>query len=177
MAATKKQITARQAEALWSKLHEHFVNAQQAIKDIIANQAWLPLGYDTFAAAWADRMADVTLAAECRPHVVYQMLAEGLTPDEVSLNTKGVGPDTVAEIDRQRKNDVPAEHVVVRHRRRNPTPPRYLSLELGVTRMREYRRVAAVHGQTVEEIALGAVRERFAELVGQQSRRRGREAS
>jgi hypothetical protein len=174
MAATKKQMTTRQAEALWSQLHEHFVNAQQAIKDIIAAQAWLPLGYTTFFAAWADRMADVTLAAEIRRHVICQMLAEGLTPDEVASATKGVGPETVTEIDRQRKNGVPAErvHVVVRHRRANPSPPKYLTLELGVAKMREYRRVAAIEDRSVEDIAFEAISDRFAMIVASQTRRK-----
>ncbi|AER47603.1 hypothetical protein DS6A_49 [Mycobacterium phage DS6A] len=174
-----RPISKRQADRLWDDLRGHFVAAQDAIKAIIKAEAWKPLGYDTFAEAWTARMGDVTLATEARPHVVYQMLAEGVPADDVALATKGVGPETVRELDRQRKNGVPADHAVVRrHLRRRPSAPDTLHVKLTAATLTEYHRVAAAAGVTVEEVAREAIAERFAVMVKAQAggRRRGGKA-
>lgn len=181
---------------MWAQLREHFVNAQAVIKQIIDNQAWLPLGYETFTEAWAARMGDVTLAKECRPHVVYQMLAEGVPADRVALNTKGVGPESVRELDRQRKNGVPSDYattrrrnaglvddvpdgksVVSEHLRCKPSAPDTIHLKVGAAILREYHRIAAAAGRSVEDIAKEVLSETFAVLVAAQSSRRTRKAS
>lgn len=66
----------KEAEALWVSLRSALVNAEAAIVEIIKTRAWEPLGYDTFAQAWNDRMRGVKLAAACNTHIVYALLDE-----------------------------------------------------------------------------------------------------
>lgn len=165
---TKRQ----QAQTLWKKLHSHFVNAENVIREIIDTRAWEPLGYKTFAEAWKATMSDLTLAVEIRPHVVYQMLGEGWSSDEIAEAIRGIGPDGVEQLDRQRQNNVPADYAVVnRHYRRKPSPADTLHINVGHTMLEEYRRIAATHDTTVEDIAKDAVAERFKQLVKKPGRK------
>jgi hypothetical protein len=167
------EITAADAQQLWGELRQHFANAENVIQQIVAQKAWEPLGYGSFAEAWAAEMSNLSLPAEVRPHVVYQMLAEGWEPIDVAAAVKGVGPQTAAALARQRRNGVPPNHAVVReHYRRPAAPPSHIRISVGTTMLGEYHRIALVVGQSVEEIALEAVRERFRELAAGKPRKK-----
>ncbi|WP_156442347.1 hypothetical protein [Mycobacterium sp. IS-1556] len=91
------------AERLWQAL-----NPLPVIAEVIERRAWEPLGFETFTDAWrAQGLADVTLPVETRPYVVYQMLGERVPTDEIALLVKGVGPQTVESLKRQKSNGVP----------------------------------------------------------------------
>ena len=92
----------RQASELWRALDPRGV-----IEDIIETRAWEPLGYSSFSEAWPAEMADITLPAELRAHVVYQMLADGTSVDDIACAVKGVGRDRVESLKRQRLSGVP----------------------------------------------------------------------
>jgi hypothetical protein len=167
------KVTETQARKLWADLRGHFANAENVIQKIIEQKAWEPLGFKSFAEAWAAEMSNLTLPGEVRPHVVYQMLAEGWAPVDVAAAVKGVGPGTVEALARQRSNGVPPNHAVVReHYRRPAAPPSHIRLNVGSTMLGEYHRIAVEVGQSVEDIALEAVRERFRELVSVKSRKK-----
>lgn len=170
---TDKKVTAAQAQKLWGELRRHFANAENVIQQIVEQKAWEPLGYGSFAEAWVGEMSNLTLPSEVRPHVVYQMLAEGWEPVDIADVVKGVGPSTAEALARQRRNGVPPNHAVVReHYRRRSAPASHIRINVGPTMLAEYHRIATVVGQSVEDIALEAVRDRFRELVVAKSRKK-----
>lgn len=163
-----------EATAMWDALRDHFTNAADAIKTIIANRAWEPLGYGSFAEAWRHEMRGVVLAGEIRAHVVYQLLEEQVPVQDVADMVGGVGPVIAEALSRQRENGVPADCAVVsEHLRRKPRPADTLHIKIGATLLYEYRRVAAVQGETVEEICREALREKFAAIVAAQAKTKG----
>ena len=165
MSAPVAELTAKQAVALWGKLRQHFINAAAVIEEIIERRAWEPMGYASFAEAYHAQLADVTLAVEVRPHVVYQMLTEGYDYDAVAAAVKGIGRDRAESLDRQRRNGVPAADAsmttVRRHLRKKPTAASTIHVEVGTIAMRRYQKIAEKHGTTVEAIAAEAIAERF----------------
>lgn len=168
MSVVTVELTQQQAVALWQSLRNHFVNAEKAIAEIIERRAWEPMGYSSFAEAWTAQLADVTLAVEVRPHVVYQMLTEGYDYDAVAANVKGVGRDRAESLDRQRRNGVPAcdasMSTVRRHLRRKPGVAATLHIEVGPIALRRYQKIAERIGETVEAIAAEAINARFEAL-------------
>lgn len=164
----------RTASRLWGQLKQHLINAERVLQEIIEQRAWEPLGYDSFAEAWdAQNMSDITLATELRPHVIYQLLAEGGTVESIAATVKGVGPEQVKAAKRQRQHGVPASKAVLvrQHGRTPPCPPSVIRTEVGVDKMREYRKIAQDFDTTVEAIAAEAIAERFAMLHALESRR------
>lgn len=169
MSAPVAELTAKQAVALWGKLRQHFINAAAVIEEIIERRAWEPMGYASFAEAYHAQLADVTLAVEVRPHVVYQMLTEGYDYDAVAAAVKGIGRDRAESLDRQRRNGVPAADAsmttVRRHLRKKPTAASTIHVEVGTIAMRRYQKIAEKLGMTVEQIAAEAIAERFEVLA------------
>lgn len=167
------KITKAKAQTLWGELRKHFANAENTIQQIVADRAWEPLGYGSFSEAWVAEMSNLRLPNEVRPHVVYQMLADGWEPVDIASAVKGVVPGTADALARQRRNGVPPNHAVVReHFRRSASPPSHIRISVGATMLGEYHRIALAVNQSVEEIALEAVRERFRELVTQESQKK-----
>ena len=161
-----KKLTKQQATTMWDGLRDHFTNAAEAIKKIIEARAWEPVGYTSFAQAWKAEMCDVALAGEIRAHVVYQLLEERVPVAEVADMVGGVGPALAESFARQKANGVPADCAVVsEHFRRKPKAAGTLHVQVGATMLHEYRRIAALRNETVEDIAREAIRERFAQLV------------
>lgn len=175
---SKDQIAKAEAVAMWDRLRDQFINATRAIKAIIATKAWEPLGYQSFAQAWRKEMSGITLAEEIRPHIVYQLIEDNVPLAEIADMVGGIGPTLAESLARQHRNGVPADAAVVReHVRRKPRPADTLHLKVGTTMFYEYRRVAAELGQNVEEIAIEAVREKFAAIVSERASKRKAKAS
>jgi hypothetical protein len=159
------------AAALWDALRQHFTNAAETIRTIIKDRAWEPLGYVSFAEAWGREMKDVLLADEVRVHVVYQLLEERVPVQDISDMVGGVGPVITESLARQRSNGVPADCAVVReHLRRPASQASTLRIKVGATMLYEYKRIARLQGETVEEIAKEAIAARFAEIVAAQGK-------
>ena len=172
------RLDRRQAEAMWGALRDHFANAANSIKEIIAARAWEPLGYASFAEAWKHEMYGVTLAMEVRPHIVYQLLEESVPLQDVADMVGGVGSALAESFARQRSNGVPADCAVVsEHLRKKAGPPGVIKIRVGATLLYEYKRIAALQGETVEEIVMEAAREKFAALVAAQSKSKKGRAS
>ncbi|SPM43591.1 hypothetical protein MNAB215_5817 [Mycobacterium numidiamassiliense] len=55
------------------------------------------------------RAGRITLPAELRPRLVYELLDEGMSVDEVADIVKGVGPQTAEALKDQYLDGVPAE--------------------------------------------------------------------
>lgn len=178
-----RPLTAKQALSLWANLRASFLQFQDVLEKIIEEKAWEPLGYESFAEAWTAKMSDITLAAEFRAHVVYQMFADGLDVDAVAEAVKGVGRDRAESLKRQRSNGVPAAHaslstprkkwfnkpsdgstVVSEHLRKPPSAQRALHLDFSPTAIKRFQRIAKKHGLSVDDIARDAVMSKFKEL-------------
>jgi hypothetical protein len=159
------------ATALWDALRQHFANAADTIRAIIEDRAWEPLGYLSFAEAWGREMRGVMLAVEIRPHVVYQLLEEKVPLQDIADMVGGVGPVLAESLARQRSNGVPPDCAVVReHLRRPASQANTLRIKIGATMLYEYKRIARLQGDTVEEIAKEAIAARFAEIVAAQQK-------
>lgn len=161
------------ATALWDALRHHFTNAADTIRAIIEDKAWEPLGYVSFAQAWRKEMAGIILAEEIRPHIVYALLEENVPVTDIADMVGGIGPSIAESLARQHHNGVPADAAVVReHIRRKPKPADTLHVKVGATMLSEYRRIAFDAGQSVEDIALEAIREKFAAMVADRAAKR-----
>lgn len=180
MTTKTKPLTQRQAEQLWSELRDLFVNAEQAIVKIIESKAWEPLGYDTFAQAWAGRMSGVRLAASCTAHVVYALLAEGIAEGDAATLV-GMPPPVATRLRQQRDNGVPASsaslraprgapvsHTVVKQYERSKTSsePRLLHLELEPGELADLKALCDARGLDLKAEALRAIRKHFARFGG-----------
>lgn len=167
MSTTTKNAKVMWAEDLWEKLHKGFLDMEQTLMTIIASEAWKPVGYNTFAEAWTAKMSDITLASEIRPHVVYAMLDEGATVEEIADTIKGVGPEQAENLKRQKNNGVRAKDastIVRKHRRRLPQR-HFVTIEVDADTRRAWGRIAKAHNTTVEDIALPAVQAAFEALA------------
>lgn len=111
----------REAEAQWAELRSALTNVEQVIKNIIATKAWKPLGYETFGEAWDARMQGVALANNIKPYVIYAMLDEALTLEDITTST-GWGMDQVSRAAEDYHFGVPVDGatVVRQHVRRAP---------------------------------------------------------
>lgn len=161
-----KQLTKAQALRMWTDLRGHFVNAETAIAEIIATKAWEPLGFASFAEAWADRMQGVPLATDSiRAHVVYAMFEVGLDDAAVLAATgigSQVGPRSVAALRRQRSAGVPAGMASTRvrsHMRCKPSQPHIVHVSLQPSEYESFRSLAAELRADPAELAAGLIRE------------------
>lgn len=168
--AVKRQVSVKQAEAMWEDLKGLFVNAEKKIVEIIEAKAWEPLGYDSFAEAWQARMAGVRLSSEeLRAHVVYAMFDEGLSEPEVNCALgvgSGVGPRSVQSLKRQRSNGVPPSLASVRsHVRKLPGVAQTIHVQFPADKYLEFKRVAMLAGRDVASIAQEAIESAFEDLA------------
>ena len=153
------------AEKLWERLATNLFDAQNAIIAIIQAKAWEPLGYESFEKAWVDKMSSFTLAVELQPLVIYQLLSEGLTADQVAEAVKGVGLDIVEHLKAQRDDGVPADHASRRPRRKASTRPwTTIFVHVGEAALEGYESKAAAHGVKVEDVAREAIASAFEAL-------------
>jgi hypothetical protein len=155
------------AEKLWTRLETNLLDTQNTLIAIIDAHAWEPLGYESFSKAWVDRiMSRITLAAELRPHVVYQMFSEGLTAEQVAGAVKGVTPESAQRFKEQQDNGVPPEQAttVRRHQRRLPGPWKFVHLKVDPSTLADWRRIAQTRGRSVTAMALEFVTAGFDKL-------------
>lgn len=147
----------KKAETLWAGLRSALTRADEAIKEIIATRAWEPLGYPSFAAAWAGEMNGIRLAAEIRAHVVYAMHADGLGVEEIDKSLgigSGLGPSSIEKLIEDADLGIPPERasVVRRHIRRKPTKAHILHIEVGEEEYIRFTALAKKTGYALEDI-------------------------
>lgn len=162
--------TKKQADQLWSSLTSALTRAGEAIQKIVQNKAWEPLGYASFAEAWADRMSGVPLAAEMRAHVVYQMFSDGLDNDQVADAIgvgSGVGPASIANFRRERSNGVPPDLArgrtthVQEHYRKPPRPPQFFHVQFDPDEYDGFKLKAKNHDLDIQKFTEDAIRRAF----------------
>jgi hypothetical protein len=166
------KITKKQSDALWTKLRESFLDAGKTLDEIFAKKAWLP-EYDTFTAAWSAHMAGVRIGSFINPAaVMYQMLEEGATVEEIADAVEGVSPAIAESVKKQRDAGVPRDKakarrkpiIVRRHRRKRPKPAAVIRIEVGHDAFVEYTAIAKEYDTTVAEVFREAGEKAFAEL-------------
>lgn len=81
----------QQAETLWANLRSNLLAAEDNIRQIITERAWEPLGYESFAECWQERLSDVKLSKELRAVVVYAMFEDDTTPADAAHAVAGTG--------------------------------------------------------------------------------------
>ncbi|MDN6657585.1 MAG: hypothetical protein L0L18_00940 [Acidipropionibacterium jensenii] len=145
----------QQAETLWANLRSNLLAAEDNIRQIITTRAWEPLGYESFAECWADRLGDVKLAGELRAVVVYAMFDDGATDRDVALAVDGVGVSTVTALrDAHRKGldagDAAAMGTRPKWRSAKTQPTRYVTVSVTVA-----EHDALVAAAEAADIALG----------------------
>ena len=167
-----------QAEALWADLRSALVNFEKALAAVIEARAWEPLGYDTFAQAWADRMRGTRLGtAASAATVVYALIDSGLSKDETLLTlgpSSGVGPERFDVLARQKESGVPPElatthvrsgrSVVREHEREAPSEPHVVRIALTPDEYRHYKAIAERRGLDLASEARSALVAHFARL-------------
>ncbi|HCG55364.1 MULTISPECIES: hypothetical protein [Brevibacterium] len=160
------KLTKKASAALWDELRDGFLNIEKTIIKIIEAKAWEPLGYATFAEAWADRMDGVRLAGEVRAHVVYAMLAEGEAVEAISART-GIGTGSVKDLRRQRSNGVPPEAatLVRQHTRGHQRPPYRLIVEFSPDEREQFAEACKRFDLDMTTEATEAIRAHFARLA------------
>lgn len=162
---TGNLISVDRATGMWDELRVTFVRLDFVIQNIIEYRAWEPLGYESFTAAWRDRMSGIRLQAGVDSHVVYQMISDGLDDREISEAVGGVGsgitPDGAAGFRRQKESGVPAEYAVRGYRRKPPSKPSILHLEFATTEFAMFEAKAVRVGLDMKKFAADAVRKAF----------------
>lgn len=162
---SKETLTVEQASALWDSLRDAFTNLHDAIRRTIEAKAWRPLGYETFTQAWDDRMKGMPLANAVKPYVIYAMLDEGQSIEDITGATNW-GADQVGRAAEDYRYGIPPEGatVVRRHFRRAPGAPSRVHIEFPA---HEYERIAGIataQGRDVAAEARAAVLAHFERL-------------
>jgi hypothetical protein len=154
-----------EAEALWASLRSALYNADNSIKHIIAEKAWRPLGYETFAQAWDERMAGIELANSIKPYVIYAMLDESLTLDDIAGMT-GWGMDQVSRAAEDYRYGVPVAGatVVRRHVRQAPSGRTTMHIQFDPSEYEWLRDFAKRQGRDLAREARQAVIAHFKSL-------------
>ncbi len=165
-------ITKEEAEGLFAEVCDE-LNAVfdalsrvgERISQIIKTEAWLVLGYKTFHEAWLERMKNVRLNWDFLPQVVYQMLEEGATTEDITFAVNGVTPFQVESLAKQRESNVPASSARRRHSQQHkPRASTTIFVHVTPAEMREWSGIARRWETTVDAIAREAVEERFREM-------------
>ena len=157
------RISKRQAEARWARLHEAFSNFETELVGIIKDRAWEPLGYATFTEAWNDRMSGFKLSNALKPHIVYAMLTEGQSDEEIVRALGGqVSDQSVGRLRQQKVIGVPAGSASTRvrsHDRARPSAPATAHVPLTSEELARFKAVADSRGLNFEQANAGALRD------------------
>ena len=155
-------ISKKRAEALWDDLRSALELSEEKIAEIVKTRAWEPLGYESFAECWADKLSDLKLYGEIRAVVVYQMFDEGASVPEVSAAVPGVGPVEgkqlkAAHSKRLSPKSAAAFSTVREHPRRKPSAPRFVRAELSPDELESVKSAAAFYEVSVDEFVKRSV--------------------
>jgi hypothetical protein len=161
-----------EAQKMWDDLRGHLVSAERAIPRIIEARAWEPLGYASFAAAWAGELQGVKLATDAlRAVVLYAMFDGGLTAAEAAEHLpigSGVSPMGVERLREQYDAGVPCDFASTRvrsHRRRLPSEAQTIHVKVKPGELQRYKEIADAAGSTLDREAERAISLHFARLA------------
>lgn len=125
-----------------------------SIQRIISNEAWKPLGYSSFQMMWEKEFGDIVLASEVRSAVVYAMLEQGESVDNIAHSVNGVGPDTANELKRKRDNGIPHNVASAKKRKTTKRDTKTVFVDLAINRHTKYEQFCRNElGLTLTEFA------------------------
>lgn len=155
-------ISKKRAEALWSELRSALELSEEKIRQIVKTKAWEPLGYDTFAECWADKLSDLKLYGEIRAVIVYQMFDEGASESDVRNSVAGVGAKASKRLKTAHDKGMSIQAAekfsrVQEHYRKSPTAQRYVRAELTTDQLEHVKAAAGVYDLSVDEFVKRAV--------------------
>jgi hypothetical protein len=110
------------AEKRCADAHASHEAYTRTIDEIIDAQDWKTLGYDTFIQYWIDRFSDITAGLDQRSVVVYAMIGEGNSDNDIAVAVKGIGPEGVANLRRQKDSGVPPGQASATSKPSRPRP-------------------------------------------------------
>jgi hypothetical protein len=148
--------TKKRARELEKAVREGLVGAEKALKEFIVGEGWVVLDYPSFGAWYDATLSGITLASQLQADAIYALLTEGEEAEEVAKKVRGIGPETVKSINRQRKAGVPANKVNLRggNRPGGGRPASHLRLNVGAELITQLTEIGNVYGQTKEEVAI-----------------------
>lgn len=82
--AKPQTISKADAAVLWDDLRIGLLDVESTVRNIIEKRAWIPLGYASFAQAWAAETKGILLAGALRAEVVYTMMDTGSDDTEIA---------------------------------------------------------------------------------------------
>lgn len=160
--ATKPRTTpdVAQAKKLLAAIRSGLRKADAALKEFIEIRGWKALGYESFGKFWANEMADIRIATELRPEIVFALYDEGILPDEVADIVRDVG-DQLAETWKDEYDaGTPSNQASRRARSRppvDPLPTETLFLHLPRGMMRQLRDVSASSEVSPEQMSIAVI--------------------
>ena len=156
------KISKKRAEALWDDLRSALELSEEKVAEIVKVRAWEPLGYESFADCWADKLSGLRLRGEIRAVVVYQMFDEGASVSEVSSAVAGVGPVEgkrlkTAHSKRLSTKSAARLSTVRQHTRKAPSGRRFVRAELSPDELASVKSAAEFYDVSVDEFVKRSV--------------------
>lgn len=161
-----KNLPKKRAVELTRLIRDSFVGIEKYLVEFIKGQGWVSMGFVGFNQWWDANLSDITVAQEIRPQVIYQLIDEGLTADQVAAAVKGASTEMVENLKRQKDNGVPPELASTRVRHKPNRDDPYTTMFLRVQRadLDDWRRTAAMHDLSTEQIVIAAAKKVFGDL-------------
>lgn len=103
---TTCKMTKQRAKALDQEIREALVLTAEKVSEFILGKAWTHLGYESLQ-DWVKSLSDIRLGLPVVNLLAYELIASGEADDEIALSLRGVGPEGVANLRRQKAAGVP----------------------------------------------------------------------
>lgn len=144
------------ASRLFGRLRGALLALDEVLGEVIEHRAWEPLGYSSFAEAWAQQLGDMRLSGRLAATVAYAMFDTGSTPEQVSAAVHGLGPVKVKALHQgyvRGLDSGQAARLAAKSERRSPrrvdVPARTIELDEGETYIGGYVRKPGVKRNSV----------------------------
>ena len=156
------RISKKRAEALWDDLRSALELSEEKIAEIVKARAWEPLGYESFADCWADKLSGLKLYGEIRAVVVFQMFNEGASESTVREAVAGVGPVESKRLKQAHAKKMSPKSAAVfstvrQHTRKAPSGRRFVRAELSPDELATVKSAADFYDVSVDEFVKRSV--------------------
>ena len=156
------KISKKRAEALWDDLRSALELSEEKIAEIVEARAWEPLGYESFADCWADRLSGLRLYGEIRAVVVFQMFDEGASVSEVADAVAEMGAVEGKRLKQAHTKKMSPKSAAVfstvrQHTRKAPSGRRFVRAELSPDELAAVKSAADFYDVSVDEFVKRSV--------------------
>lgn len=155
-------ISKKRAEALWGDLRSALELSEEKIAEIVKVRAWEPLGYESFADCWADKLSDLRLSSELRAVVVFQMFDGGASESTVRKAVSDIGPAESKRLKQAHTKKMSPKSAarlstVRQHTRKAPSGRRFVRAELSPDELATVKSAADFYDVSVDEFVKRSV--------------------